>query len=82
MDKPKIDYPCEWSYKVIGTDPDTIQSFITDHFKGVHYSLEESKKSSKGKYTSLQFSLIVENEQERNQIFQFINNIPTVKFVL
>lgn len=82
VNKLKIDYPCDWSFKVIGSDPLLIKESIEDDFKGFDYNLCESKKSSKGNYTSFNLSLTVESELQRNRFFQILKETPTVKFVI
>ena len=82
MDKPEIDYPCQWSYKVIGSEKDHIQKTIELGLKERNYTLSISKKSKSGKYTSFNVELFVESEKERDFFFGMLREIESVKFVL
>ena len=81
MQKPEIQYPCEWSYKVIGSDRERITDTISVVLKGFAYHCVESRKSRTGKYMSFHVSLRVQSEEERNKIFLLLTDIPTVKVV-
>ncbi len=80
--KPLIDYPCEWIYKVIGSDIDKILLAIEDAASGLNYKVSTSNISKNGKYFSLNFSLEVPNEIVRNIIFEKLDKNPDIKFVL
>ena len=81
-DKPEITYPCEWGYKVIGIDPVAIKEAVGGILGNRRYSIALSKTSSKGKYTSLDVSLIVNSEVERHDFFKSFAQDPAIKMVL
>lgn len=80
--KPLIEYPCEWIYKVIGSDVDKILAAIEEAATGLNYKVATSNISKNGKYFSLNFSVEVPNETVRNLIFKKLDKNPDVKFVL
>lgn len=82
MDKPEIDYPCEWSYTPITNDPKDLMEHIEKLFPNTQYLLVESKKSSKGRFTSYSFSINVKDEAERNDYYKRLQSIPSVKYLL
>ncbi len=82
MQKPEIDYPCEWAYKVIGSDVNKILFAIETAAMGLSYDVSPSNVSSNGKYFSINFKLEVPNETVRNLIYEKLGNSPDVKFVL
>lgn len=82
MEKSKIKYPCYWSYRIIGSDRKQITNAIENLFEKLDYQLDFSNQSKTGKYTSLKLSLLVNDEEERNHVFNLLQNLPTVKFVL
>jgi hypothetical protein len=82
MEKPKINYPCVWYYKIIGYDRELITNILPIVLEKLDYTFEESHKSKTGKYISFNFSAQVNSEEERNKIFNILKNIPTVKIVL
>lgn len=81
-DKPEIEYPCTWVYKVIGQDMDKLKELITTACAPTEVTISLSHSSSKGKYHSLNASLIVENEKMRLQIYELLKQHPDVKLVL
>lgn len=82
MNKPNIEYPCTWSYKIIGSDRKLIPQNVRIILENYEYTFRPSKKSTTGKYVSFHCSVKVESEEERNRIFVMLQNIPTVKMVL
>jgi len=80
--KPKIDYPCVWQYKVIVTDADPVRTAISEHLGDAPYSLSESKRSSSGKYTSLDLELTVNSDYHRQRLYELLSAHPAVKVVL
>jgi putative lipoic acid-binding regulatory protein len=82
LKKPEINYPCTWSYKVIGSDRELVTRAILTVLENLEYQFSESNQSRTGKYISFNVSARVESEEERNRIFGLLQDIPTVKMVL
>ena len=82
MEKPDIQYPCIWSYKIIGSDRARITDTIPVVLEDFEYTLSESRQSKTGKFTSFHVSMRVNSEKERNTIFNILKDIPSVKFLL
>jgi putative lipoic acid-binding regulatory protein len=80
--KPNIDYPCEWNYKVIGTDVDEMIKAIESAVVGMEYEINSSNVSSKGNYFSLNLKVFVTSEVIRDLIFEKIESSEFVKMVL
>lgn len=80
--KPEIEYPCEWSYKIIGQDVDKILSAIKEATMGIEYDITPSNLSKNGKYSSLNLKLEVPNETVRDLIYEKLGKSPDIKFVL
>ncbi len=80
--KPIIEYPCEWIYKVIGTDIEKIIEAFEEASMGLTYNVKSSNISKNGKYFSLNFFIEVPNETIRNLIFEKLEKNPNIKFVL
>lgn len=82
--KPKITYPVEWEYKVIGLKEENLEEIVADIFKKLDkpYKIEHSKESKEGKYRSLKIEANVESEGERLKIFQKLKESPNLMFVL
>lgn len=80
--KPKIDYPCDWHYKVIGTDASEIIKAIELAVDGMDYKISSSNVSSKGNYFSLNLKVHVTTEVIRDIIFAKLKDNEFVKMVL
>ena len=82
MDSPKIEYPCTWSFKIIGSDAAQITDAIVMMLEAFEYQFNKSRHSRTGKYTSFNLSVHVKSEQERLAIFSGLKRIPSVKVIL
>jgi len=82
MNKPKIEYPCEWEYRIIGTNEESIRKAVIDAVYGKEYTLSFSNKSKAEKYISLALKTNVASEEERNIIYVSLRKCPEVKSVI
>lgn len=80
MDKKDIVYPRGWSFRVIGLDQKLMERDIRLIMAKRKFTLKESNK--KGKYLSLNLSLTVGSEAERNTIFNALKNCDSVTMVI
>mgnify|MGYP003411552755 FL=1 len=80
--KPIIKYPCDWHYKVIGTDAAEIIKAIELAVEGMDYKISSSNISSKGNYFSLNLKVFVTSEVIRDIIFSKLKDNEFVKMVL
>lgn len=69
QNRPEIDYPCEWKYKIISKTPDEAVQAAENAANGFKFEITASNISKKGKYVSINLSVEVESEEERNLIF-------------
>jgi len=81
-ERPEIDYPCTWVYKVIGEDCTLLTDVIISTCAPAEVVISHSQTSSKGKYHSLNAELIVTSEEVRLSIYEILKNAPAVKIVL
>lgn len=80
--KPKIEYPCDWSYKIIGANIEQMIDAVEEIIIDLKYDLTPSNISRKGKYFSLNISVNVPSEIVRDLIFQKLTKHPAIKFVI
>ena len=80
--KPNIEYPCNWDYKVIGTNVDEMIKAIEQVAVGMEYKISSSNVSSKGNYFSLGLQVYVSSEVIRDIIFAKLKDNEFVKMVL
>mgnify|MGYP003993395929 FL=1 len=76
-----IDYPCEWSYKVIGSDKGSVHNAIVDIIQDSEYHITDSNASKTGKYLSFNVAVMVGDEAYRNKIYQAFKGHEDIKFV-
>ena len=79
--KVNIDYPCRWTYKVIGSDEAKMRAAITAVIPG-GCEITVSRSSAGGKYVSLTVAVQVEDEVSRISIYEALRKDPSVKVVL
>jgi putative lipoic acid-binding regulatory protein len=80
--KPQIDYPCKWPYKIIGESVAEMISAVEEVVIDLEYDLTPSNISKKGKYFSLNITVVVPSEVVRDLIFQKLTKHPAIKFVI
>lgn len=81
-EKPKIDYPCSWLYKVIGTDETALRAAIETVLGTENLLITSSHSSSSGKYISLNAEIIVTDDESRLSGYQNLKNHAAVKVVM
>jgi len=79
---PIIEYPCRWSYRVIGEDETTLREAIAHAAEGAGYDISHSKRSSAGRYVSLTVDVLVDSEEIRLKIYHALAGHPSIKIVL
>lgn len=81
MDKPNIDYPCDWEYRLIGRTEDGLREAVVAIVPGEH-KLAPGKESKGGKYISLCLTVQVTSEAHRHELFASLKAHADVLFVL
>ncbi len=81
-ERPEIDYPCTWQYKVIGKDKYLLEKAIHDICAPTPVTISFSNASSSGKYFSLNAELTVQDEPMRDTLFAAFQNHSDVTMVI
>lgn len=81
-EKLQLEYPCSWTYKLIGLEEAAIIEAIADVILEREHSLEHSNNSKSGKYISMNLDIIIHNEDERNFIYEALKKHQNIKMVL
>jgi putative lipoic acid-binding regulatory protein len=76
-----VDYPCEWIYKVIGSDKESVHKAIDGIIQDSGYQISDSNTSKTGKYLSFNVTVTVGDEAYRNKIYQAFKEHNDIKFV-
>ncbi|MBD3239227.1 MAG: DUF493 family protein [Chitinivibrionales bacterium] len=82
MQKPHIDYPCNWSYRIIGQDEQLLRTAASVASGAKPHTVTKSNQSSGGKYCSLNVEVRVTSDADRQDIFRRLERDPAVKIVL
>jgi hypothetical protein len=82
LERPAINYPCTWIYKVIGADCTLLKEVIIEACSPHQVTIGHSHSSSRGNYHSLNAELIVPDETVRLKIYDSLKNSSAVKIVL
>ena len=77
-----IEYPCTWCYKLITEHEDHTKAAIKDVISEREHTLKPSNASKSGKYVSMNLELLIQNEDERNFIFEALKKHQQIKMVL
>ena len=80
--KLELEYPCTWTYKIITEHADHTKEAVIDVVCERIHNLKHSNKSSTGKYVSMNLELLVQNEDDRNFIYEALKAHQKVKMVL
>ena len=80
--KLEITYPCEWEFKIIGTDELLIRNAIEEIIKDRTCAITNSNKSKTGKYISLKVKFTLLSENEKNVFYSQFSKHKEIKFIL
>lgn len=81
-ERPEIDYPCPWTYRVIVVDVLDARSAIAARLGSRPHRLSDGLTSRTGKYASLELELEVFDEGDRDELFAALSAMAGVRFVL
>ena len=81
-EKPKINYPTKWGFKVIGKDKEKIQQAIKDIMGSKSHSCKFSNSSKKGNFHSYSAECIVNNQKERDKLYKAFGEHNDIDYVL
>lgn len=81
-EKPVIEYPCDWTYKIIVQDAQHMHLALDAILHTRSYQLSESHQSKKGNYVSFTLTVVVDAEEDRDGIYRALKDHPHVVMVL
>lgn len=80
--KLELEYPCSWTYKLVAGEKEALQKAIHDVILEREHTLTHSNTSKTGKYVSMNLDLVIQNEDERNFIYEALKAHQNIKMVL
>ena len=84
-EKPEINYPTNWGFKLIGRDKEALLKCIKEIMKEVgdkEHLCSLGNASRTGKFHSYNASCTVDTEEERNKIFKYFEDHDDVNMVI
>ena len=81
-DKPKIEYPTQWGFKLIGRDKDKLKKVIKEIMGDKEHLCSEGNSSKNGKFHSYNASCQVDSQEERDRIFKAFQDHNDVDMVI
>jgi len=81
-DRPHIEYPCDWEYRVIGADAAALEAAVRGVLGDEEYALSAGNTSPKGRWRTLRVELRVRTEEHRDELHRRLREHPDVRMVL
>jgi putative lipoic acid-binding regulatory protein len=82
QEKPKIVYPTNWGFKIIGRDKDALHQVIKDTMGDKEHECTYANTSKGGKFHSYNASCSVETQEERDRLFKAFQDHDDVQMVI
>jgi putative lipoic acid-binding regulatory protein len=82
QEKPEIDYPRRWGFKIIGRDRQALLSCIKEVMGDKKHLCSVGNASKTGKFHSYNASCEVESQEERDRLFKCFQEHADVQFVI
>ncbi len=82
QDKPKIEYPTQWGFKLIGRDKEALLRCIKEAMEDKEHLCSLGNASKTGKFHSYNASCVVESQEERDRIFKYCQEHQDVDMVI
>jgi len=80
--KLELTYPTDWRYKIVGAEREKLEQAVRDVILEREHTLSHSNASRTGKYVSMNLDLLVQNEDERQFIYEALKAHQHIKMVL
>lgn len=81
-DRLKLEYPCQWVYKVIGASEQELRDAIALIMVDRAHTVTMSNTSSSGKYVSLNVEIEVVDEEDRRNVYEVLCAHAATKYIL
>lgn len=81
-EKLKLEYPCTWIYKIIGSDVIAMQKAVEEIISDRTCKISPSRSSRTAKYHCLNVELSIESESQRITLYETLKSHPAIKIVL
>jgi putative lipoic acid-binding regulatory protein len=82
QEKPQIDYPTQWGFKLIGRNKEALHQAIKEVMGDKEHLCHLGNASRTGKFHTYNASCTVEDETERNRLFKAFADHGDVEMVI
>ena len=82
QESPKIEYPTQWGFKLIGRDKEALLASIKEVMGDKEHLCSLGNPSRTGKFHSYNASCTVESQEERDRLFRAFQDHDDVKMVI
>jgi hypothetical protein len=82
VERPTIEYPCAWQFRVLGEDERQLRQVVADIFSDRLHQVTTGNTSSGGKYCSIEVATQVSSEADRDAKFRLVGSAMGVRMVL
>jgi putative lipoic acid-binding regulatory protein len=82
QNKPKIEYPTNWGFKLIGKDKESLLACIKEVMGDKEHLCSVGNASRTGKFHSYNTSCVVKSQEERDRLFKYFQDHDDVKMVI
>ena len=81
---PRLDlpYPCDWRYRIIGTDATKLRAAAESIAGNSEYEIHDGNTSRNARYLSIELAMTVRDEDHRLRVFAELAAHDDVRFVL
>lgn len=81
-EKPDIEYPCAWSYRLIARSAEVIEAAVRRVVGSSDYRLDASNTSATGRYVAVRLTVVVRDEEHRLEIGRRLKADDAILYVL
>ncbi len=81
-EKPTIEYPTNWGFKIIGKDKKKLKACIKEVMGDKEHLCSAGNTSRTGKFTTYNASCVVESQEERDRLFKCFQDHDDVEMVI
>ena len=81
-EKLELEYPCKWTYKVIGAGQEALRIAIAEIVYDREFSVTLSNESRTGKYCCLNLQMTVDSDEYRTQTYDALRSHPLIRLIL
>ena len=81
-EKPQIEYPTRWGFKIIGRDKEKLHEAIREVMGDKEHLCHPGNPSRTGKFHSYNASCIVDSREERDRLFKAFQEHEDIEVVI